>query len=241
MEYLQLQLKIRDLWKTPAPDFGIRQAADLLDGFPLHTQVDLLEKLCQVQVEPGPLALFVRPLEKVLSDRFYEHLPLLEMRLLERLAAFYIELAYAEGVQRLIERMEECARTDLFRYHFSINRFAGLRAHARLAQLHEFDGKGDQRDFYRLEMWEYMRPREEGESVYFHQQNAAFLESLGEIKLAARELQKDSMGAIQLLGPVAVAHPAPEERARVPRKARPRSLKVTSRPEAEPEAEGLAK
>ncbi|RJP76045.1 MAG: glycosyltransferase [Candidatus Zixiibacteriota bacterium] len=236
-EYIQLQMKIRELWKTPAPGFGIQQAADLLDGFPLHTQVDLLEKLCHVQVEHGPLALFVRPLEKVLSDRFYLHLPLLEMRLLEQLAVFYIDLSYHEGVQKLIEQMEEYARTDLFRYHYSTSRFAGLRSHARLAQLHEFTGKTDQRDFYRLEMWEYMRPREEGESVYFHQQNAAYLEGLGEIKLAARELQKDSMGAVQLLGPVAVAHPAPEDRPVATPKVKPRALKVVSQPVPEREAE----
>lgn len=208
-QYLKLQKKIRTLWTSPAPNFGIQQAADLLDGFPLHTQVDLLEKLCEVQAEPGPLALFVRPLEKVLADRFYEHIPLLDMRLLDKLASFYIDLNYTEGARKLIERIESGAAAHLFRYHSACNRFAGLRVHARLSQLYGFTGETEKREFYRLEMWEYMRPAAEDTQAWFHQQNAAFLEALGELRLAARELQKDSLGSVQVLAGLPVAHPIP--------------------------------
>ncbi len=237
-QYIKLQKEIRELWTNPAPGFGLAQAADLLDGFPLHTQVDLLEKLCEVHTEPGPLALFVRPLEKVLADRFYEHIPLLEMRLLEKLAGFYIELGYREGAEKLIERLEEVDRDELSRYHFSCNRFSGLRAHARLSQLYDFIGNADRRDFFRLEMWEYMRPPQGEPEAYFHQQNAAFMESLGEIKLAARELQKDTLGSVQLMGPMPVARLAPEEKrtAKKPRvKSRP--LRMASRPVRQSTAE----
>jgi glycosyltransferase involved in cell wall biosynthesis len=209
-QYLKLQKEIRTLWTSPAANFGIQQAADMLDGFPLHTQVDLLEKLCEVRAEPGPLALFIRPLEKVLADRFYEHIPLLEMRLMDKLAAFYIELAYGEGARKLIERIEASARQHLFRYQFACNRFSGLRAQARLSQLYGFTGEVEKREFYRLEMWEYMRPRTEAQEAWFHQQNAVFLEALGELRLAARELQKDTMGTIPVLPGLPVAYPIPD-------------------------------
>jgi glycosyltransferase involved in cell wall biosynthesis len=209
-QYIKMQKEIRALWTSAAPDFGIAQAADLLDGFPIHTQVDLLEKLCAVKLESGPPALFVRPVEKVLADRFYEKMPLLEMRLLEKLAAFYIELSYLEGVEKIREAMVQNAQKELFRYHFSRNRFAAIRAYARLSQLCAFTGQNDHRDFFRLEMWEFMRDREEAPEVYFHQQNAALLESLGEIKLAARELQKDALGTVEMLQSIPVARPASE-------------------------------
>jgi hypothetical protein len=223
-QYLTLQRKIRNLWSDVAPGFGISQAAEMLDGFPIHTQVDLLEKLCDVRVESGPLALLVRPLEKVLSDRFYEHLPLLEMRLLEKLSSFYMELNYGEGVEKLIERLEGNLSRELIRYQFSRDRFSGLRAHEKLSRLYEFIGKADQREFFRLEMWDYMRLREGQEDPYFHQQNAAFLESLGELKLAARELQKDTLGELRLLESLPIAHLAPEALPPLPelqRKAKP--------------------
>ncbi len=209
-QYIKLHKQIRSLWTSPAPNFGIQQAANMLDGFPLHTQVDLLEKLCDVQAEPGPLALFVRPLEKVLADRFYEHMPLLDMRLLDKLAVFYIDLNYTEGARKIIERLEAGAAQHLFRYQFACNRFTGLRVQARLAQLYGFAGEGEKREYYRLEMWEYMRPSTEDVQPFFHQQNAAFLEILGELRLAAREMQKDSLGTVQVLAGLPVAHPIPE-------------------------------
>ncbi len=96
-------------------------------------------------------------------------------------------------------------------HHFSLNRFAGLRATEKLARLYEFLGKADQHEFYRLEMWDYMRVREGREGdAYFHQQNAAFLERLGEMKLAARELQRDTLGEVRMLESVPIARLAPE-------------------------------
>jgi glycosyltransferase involved in cell wall biosynthesis len=210
-QYLSLQRKIRGLWADVAPSLSISQAAQMLDGFAIHTQVDLLEKLCDVRVESGPLALLVRPIEKVLGDRLYKHLPLLEMRLLEKLSDFYMQLSYAEGVEKLIERLEQNMNGSILLYQLSRDRFAGLRAHEKLSRLYEFLGKADQREFYRLEMWDYMRLREgQEEDAYFHQQNAAFLESLGEMKLAARELQRDTLGEVRMLESVPIARLAPE-------------------------------
>lgn len=231
-QYIKLQQQIRSLWSEVAPGFGIGQAAQMLDGFPIHTQVDLLEKLCEIRSDTGPLALLVRPLEKVLSDRFYERLPLLEMRILEKLAGFYMELSYAEGTEKLIERIEQNMGKELFRYHFSRDRFAGLRANERLSRLYEFVGKPDQREFYRLEIWDYMRPRDGEEDAYFHQQNATFLESLGELKLAARELRKDTLSEVRLLASLPIAHLAPEAQA-VAGKARSKATTLKSGPQRE--------
>lgn len=212
-QYLKLQKKIRKLWRDPAAEgFSVKQAADLLDGFPLHTQVDLLEKMCSTRVQSSPLPLFVRPLEKVLSDRYYVHTPLLEMKLLEQLATFYVQLGYAEGVQKLIETLEKNVQKELFRYHFNRCRFSGLRAYVRLAQLHEFAGEQDQRDFFRLEMRDFLRPKGTEGDEFFFQQNAAFLENLGEIKLAMKELQKDTLGAVRIAAGAPVASLAPEKK-----------------------------
>lgn len=211
LQYVDLQQKIRELWQNPESDFGISQAADLMDGYPINIQVDILEKLCFTPVETAPLAMFVRPLEKVLSDRYFSQFPLLEMRLYERLAAFYIDLGYVEGAERLIESLEGEVNNELFAYHFACNRFSGIRANVRLAQLHEFVGKRDRRDYYRLELWEFLRNKKEKEESHFHQQNASCLESLGEIKLALREMQKDALGSMQIHAGVPVAHVAPEE------------------------------
>lgn len=211
MQYISLQRQIRGLWTDVAPSLSISQAAQMLDGYPIHTQVDLLEKLCDVRVESGPLALLVRPIEKVLGDRLYEHLPLLEMRLLEKLADFYMQLNYGEGVEKLIEQLEQNLTKSILLHQFCLDRFAGLRATEKLARLYEFLGKADQREFYRLEMWDHMRVREgQEEDAYFHQQNAAFLESLGEMKLAARELQRDTLGEVRMLESVPIARLAPE-------------------------------
>ncbi|MCX6640229.1 MAG: glycosyltransferase family 4 protein [bacterium] len=197
-QYVYLQERIRELIDDTEVNFGISQAADLLDGYPINVQVDILEKLCRVPVEAGPLAMFVRPLEKVLSDRYLDALPFLEMRLFEKLAAFYIELGYVEGAEKLMERMEANIQKELFRYLFANQRFSGIRAIVRLAQLYDFVGQKDRRDFYRLELREFLQSNPVELNVHFHQQNAVFLESLGELKLAMREMQKDSLGPIHL-------------------------------------------
>ena len=158
--YIDLHHKVRDLIMKPDAEFGISEAADLMDSFSVNVQVDVLEKLCSVPVESAPLAMFVRPLEKVLSDHFLEQFPLLEMRLYEQLAAFYIELGYVEGAEKLIEKLEEKVSHELFRFHFTCNRFAGLHANVRLSQLYNLIGQQDKRDFYRLELWEYLKAPE---------------------------------------------------------------------------------
>jgi glycosyltransferase involved in cell wall biosynthesis len=193
-QYLELQHKIRYLWHNPDSGFGISEATDLMDGFPIDVQVDVLEKLW-----------------KVLSEHFFEHFPLLEMRLLEKLGSFYIDLGYLEGVEKLIENMEIHLRQQLFSYHFACNRFSGLRTHVRLAQLYDFTGQQDRKDFYRLELWEFIREANGNGNEYFHQQNATCLENLGEMKLALREMQKDALGAIQVTSDVPVAYEVPEK------------------------------
>ena len=216
-QYVNLQEKIRDLWQNPDSDFGVKQAADVMDGYPINVQVDILEKLCYTPLQTTPLATFVRPLEKVLSSRFLTQFPLLEMRLYEKLAAFYIDLAYVEGAEKLIESLEQAVGRELFRYNFACNRFSGLRAHVRLSQLHAFVGNQDRRDFYRLELREFLRSSEFDENDYFHQQNAVCLERLGEMKLALREMQKDALGTVQIYPGAPVARVATEERLSISR------------------------
>jgi len=215
-QYVNLQEKIRQLWQNPDSDFGLAQAADLMDGYPINVQVDVLEKLCYTPLETTPLASFVRPLEKVLSGHYLIQFPLLEMRLYEKLAAFYIDLGYVEGAEKLIESLEKDVGRELFRYHFACNRFSGLRAHVRLSQLHSFVGHQDRRDFYRLELREFLRDNGLEENDHFHQQNAACLERLGEVKLALREMQKDALGTMQIYPGVPVARPAVEEISSIP-------------------------
>lgn len=241
-KYLNLQEKVRSLWEQPDLDPGISEAANLMDGFPINVQVDILEKLCSTPIESAPLAVFVRPLEKVLSDRFFENLPILESRLLEKLAAFYIELGYAEGAEKVIEKLEGIVSGELFRYQSARDRFTGIRAHVRLAQLHEFVGDQDKRDFYRLELWEHLRAENENKTPYFHQQNAACLENLGEVKLALREIQRDVIGAVRLHPDIPVATGVPEKPLPVIKTAL-RSVALRDVKELEPETapEGLEK
>jgi len=217
-DYVNLQQNIRNLYLKPDAEFGITEAANLMDGFPINVQVDILEKLCLVPVESTPLAMFVRPLEKVLADRFLEQFPLLDMKLLEKLAAFYIDLGYVEGAEKLIARLEENVNQELFTYHHACNRFSGMRTHIRLSQLYNFVGKQDKRDYYRLELREYLREPSDECPQYFHQQNAACLESLGETKLALREMQKDTLSAIQIDSNAPVGYVV-EDNESVPKKA----------------------
>lgn len=205
-KYVHLQGEIRKQLNGGNKKFDISKAADLMDGFPITMQVDVLEKLCDIPIESDSLTTFVRPLEKVLSNDLFEQMPLLEMRLLEKLAAFYMDLGYVEGSEKIIENMENLASRELLQYHFSRNRFSGLRTHVRLAQLYGFIGKNEQRDHYRLEMWEYLKPKVGNENGQFHQQNAVFLEALGETKLAEREMQKDLLKVIQIAPEAPIAH-----------------------------------
>ncbi|TKJ42314.1 hypothetical protein CEE37_01140 [candidate division LCP-89 bacterium B3_LCP] len=216
--YLELQESVRNLNSIDDPQSGIAQVGDLMDGFPVNVQVDILEKLCTVPITTGPLTMFVRPLEKVLSDGFFEHMPLLEMRLFQRLCVFYMDLEYAEGAEKLIENMEENVKKALFRYHFSCNRFSGIRAHVRLAQLYQFASKKDLRDHYRLELWEYLKSGTESTDSVFHHQNAYVLESLGEAKLAKREMQLTGMDTIQIGASVPIAQGLKEKPKRRGRK-----------------------
>jgi len=186
-----------------------------MDGFPINIQVDILEKLCLIPIDSEPLAMFVRPLEKVLSGHFFEQMPMLECRLLEKLAAFYIQLSYAEGAEKVIEKLEDIVSRALFRYQASKDRFVGIRAHVRLAQLYDFIGKLDKRDHYRLDLWEYIREPKENPDPYFHQQNAVCLESLGEVKLALRETQRDVIGAVRLHPDIPIATGVPETKTKV--------------------------
>jgi glycosyltransferase involved in cell wall biosynthesis len=222
-KYLKLQQDVRNLKKSANPMKGISKAADLMDGLPVNVQVDIIERMCAIPLGSNSVAMLVRPLEKVLGENVYEHLPLLEMRLLERLSDFYKDLDYSEGVQKLIEKMEENVQVELFRYHFACNRFSGQRAHVRLAQLYEYVGHQDRRDFYRLELRDYLRACGGNGAASFHQQNARHLEILGEHKLAERELRKAAMGAIQFSSEVAEAY---EEDAAVASKSGRKKAKI---------------
>jgi hypothetical protein len=238
-QYTELQHKIRYLWLNPQNGFGITEATDLMDNFPIDVQVDVLEKLCLIPVESAPLATFVRPLEKVLSEHFFDHFPLMEMRLLEKLGGFYIDLGYLEGAEKLIETMEDHLSKQLFSYHFACNRFSGLRTHVRLAQLYDFVGRQDRRDFYRLELWEFIREANGNGNAFFHQQNAACLESMGEMKLALREMQKDAMGAIRVTSDTPIAYDIPEE-ASLPQKPKLKSVALRSISESSKKAKDKA-
>lgn len=209
-KYITLQQRVREMLEQAQDDKELSAVADYMDGFPIDIQVDVLEKMCAIPVDSAPLAMFVRPVEKVLSERTYKSFPMLELRLLETLAAFYIDLGYAEGAEKVIENMEAFVAEDIIQYRFTRNRFSAIRALVRLSQLYEFSGHKNRRDHYKLELWEYMRTTEANGNQYFHQQNAACLEALGETKMALREMQKDALGAIRIHPDMPTAYQIPE-------------------------------
>ncbi|MBU0518623.1 glycosyltransferase family 4 protein [bacterium] len=208
--YVNLQQKVREMLEQSHTEKDLTTAADDMDGFPIDMQVDVLEKMCAISLDSAPLAMFVRPVEKVLSERTYRAFPMLELRLLESLAAFYIDLGYVEGAEKVIENMEEFVSKDVLQYQFTRNRFSAIRSLVRLSQLYDFAGQENKRDHYKLELWEYVRTTEAHGNEHFHQQNAACLEALGEMKMALREMQKDALGAIRIHPDMPTAHTAYE-------------------------------
>ncbi|MFH1862630.1 MAG: glycosyltransferase, partial [bacterium] len=196
--YVGLQIRIREFWREIHAEADLSETVRQLDQFPIYVQVDFLEKLSNLPLDPETMLLYIRPLENILPENLFEPFPLLEMRLFEKLSDFYIQLNYREGVEKMIEEMGRRITSELFEYHFATNRFAGLRSHVKLARLYDFVHQRDPRDYFRLELREFLRPALDPGNPYFHLQNAAFLEGLGENKLAMRELQKESPGTLKL-------------------------------------------